>query len=47
MDIAYRLHTVLGADQIVVLDQGRFVEEGSWEELMALDRLFAWLYRIQ
>ena len=45
--IAHRLRTVLGADKIAVLDQGRLVEEGSGEELLAKAGLFARLYRIQ
>ncbi|MDR1908609.1 MAG: ABC transporter ATP-binding protein/permease, partial [Spirochaetaceae bacterium] len=43
--IAHRLRTVLGADRIAVLDRGRVVEEGSGEELLARDGLFARLYR--
>jgi ATP-binding cassette subfamily B protein len=45
--IAHRLRTVLGADKIAVLDKGRLAEEGSGEELLARDGLFARLYRIQ
>jgi ATP-binding cassette subfamily B protein len=45
--IAHRLRTVLGADRIAVLDQGRLAEEGTGEELLARDGLFARLYRIQ
>jgi ATP-binding cassette subfamily B protein len=45
--IAHRLRTVLGADRIAVLDQGRLVEQGSGEELLAKKGLFARLYRIQ
>jgi ATP-binding cassette subfamily B protein len=45
--IAHRLRTVLGADKIAVLDQGRLVEEGTGEELLAKAGLFARLYRIQ
>jgi ATP-binding cassette subfamily B protein len=45
--IAHRLRTVLGADKIAVLDQGRLVEEGSGEELLAKAGLFARLYTIQ
>ncbi|HTE86238.1 MAG TPA: hypothetical protein VK821_16055, partial [Dehalococcoidia bacterium] len=32
--IAHRLSTVRNADRIIVVDQGRIVEEGSHEELM-------------
>ncbi|MDR0400213.1 MAG: ABC transporter ATP-binding protein/permease [Treponema sp.] len=45
--IAHRLRTVMGADKIAVLDRGRLVEEGTGEELLAKDGLFARLYRIQ
>ncbi|MDR2069571.1 MAG: ABC transporter ATP-binding protein/permease [Spirochaetaceae bacterium] len=45
--IAHRLRTVLGADRIAVLDQGRLAEQGSGEELLAGNGLFARLYRIQ
>jgi ATP-binding cassette subfamily B protein len=45
--IAHRLRTVIGADKIAVLEKGRLAEEGSGEELLARDGLFARLYRIQ
>ena len=45
--IAHRLRTVMGADKIVVLDNGRLVEEGTSDELIARRGLFARLYNIQ
>ncbi|HEY0700584.1 MAG TPA: ABC transporter ATP-binding protein, partial [Micromonospora sp.] len=45
--IAHRLPTVRDADQILVLDQGRIVERGRHEELVAVGGLYAELYRTQ
>jgi len=45
--IAHRLSTIARMDRIVVLDHGRIVEEGSLEELIEGEGLFASLWRRQ
>jgi ATP-binding cassette, subfamily B, bacterial len=45
--IAHRLATVLKCDRILVMDQGRIVEEGSHESLVAKGGLYARLARLQ
>jgi ATP-binding cassette subfamily B protein len=42
--IAHRLSTVRNADQIIVLDHGRIVEQGSHDELLALRGRYYRLY---
>ncbi|UIJ74168.1 ABC transporter transmembrane domain-containing protein [Aurantimonas sp. HBX-1] len=45
--IAHRLATVLKADRILVLDQGRIVEEGNHASLIAKGGIYARLARLQ
>ncbi|MFL6707410.1 MAG: lipid A export permease/ATP-binding protein MsbA [Massilia sp.] len=45
--IAHRLSTIERADRIVVLEQGRIVEAGRHDELLALGGSYANLYRLQ
>ena len=42
--IAHRLSTVVGADQIVVLDDGRVAERGTHDELLETGGLYAELW---
>ncbi len=45
--IAHRLATVLSCDRILVMDQGRIVEEGTHDSLVAKGGLYARLARLQ
>ena len=45
--IAHRLATVLKADRILVMDDGRIVEEGTHKSLVARDGVYARLARLQ
>jgi len=45
LTIAHRLSTVTHADRIIVLDQGRIVEEGSHKELLAKQGLYYHMYQ--
>ncbi|MEN3349616.1 MAG: ATP-binding cassette, subfamily bacterial, partial [Bradyrhizobium sp.] len=45
--IAHRLATVLSCDRILVMDQGKIVEQGTHAELVAANGLYARLARLQ
>ncbi len=45
--IAHRLSTVMDADRILVMDDGRIVEEGSHAALLARDGLYAQMWTLQ
>jgi ATP-binding cassette subfamily B protein len=45
--IAHRLSTILAADLILVMDRGQIVEQGTHEQLIALNKLYAQLYETQ
>lgn len=45
--VAHRLSTIIAADQILVIDQGRIIERGNHNELLAAGGLYAALYREQ
>jgi energy-coupling factor transporter ATP-binding protein EcfA2 len=45
--IAHRLSTIRQCDRIIVLDKGRIIEDGSYDELIAKDGFFAELVERQ
>ncbi len=45
--IAHRLSTIINCDRIIVMDRGRIIEEGSYEELMKMNGVFSDLARRQ
>ena len=45
--IAHRLSTVRNADRILVLDEGEVVEDGSHEDLVALEGIYARMWAVQ
>ncbi|MDB4132992.1 ABC transporter ATP-binding protein/permease [Amylibacter sp.] len=45
--IAHRLSTILDADQIIVMDQGKIVDQGTHAELLARGGIYAELFNLQ
>ncbi|MDR2214265.1 MAG: ABC transporter ATP-binding protein/permease [Nevskiaceae bacterium] len=45
--IAHRLSTIAAMDRLIVMDQGHVVEQGTHEQLLALNGLYAQLWRRQ
>ncbi len=45
--IAHRLSTIIGADEIIVLDEGRIVERGAHHDLLRQDGLYASMWNRQ
>jgi len=45
--IAHRLNTIINADQILVIDQGCIIEQGSHEELLKQGGMYSRMYEMQ
>jgi ATP-binding cassette subfamily B protein len=45
--IAHRLSTIRDADTILVMEAGHIVEQGTHDDLLAADGMYANLYRLQ
>jgi ATP-binding cassette subfamily B multidrug efflux pump len=45
--VAHRLSTIRGVDDIIVMDHGRIVEEGSHQQLLAKGGIYYKLYKLQ
>ena len=47
VDVAHRLSTVMNADQILVMDEGKIVERGKHAELLAANGYYAKMWQLQ
>ncbi|HVX51454.1 MAG TPA: ABC transporter ATP-binding protein [Chitinophagaceae bacterium] len=45
--ITHRIFTVLNFDQVIIIEDGRIIEQGTHDELIMLDGYYADLYRLQ
>ena len=45
--VSHRITTLMGADNIIVLDKGKIVEQGTHSELVEKDGLYNTIYKIQ
>jgi ATP-binding cassette subfamily B protein len=45
--ITHRIFTHLHFDQIIVMEDGKIIEKGTHEQLLALDGEYAWMYKMQ
>ena len=45
--IAHRISTIINCDKIYVIDKGKIVESGTHDELLKLDGMYSYLYKLQ
>ena len=45
--VAQRVSAVLDCDKIIVIDNGKVIEQGTHKELMSLNKKYAHMYKLQ